>query len=148
MPQKKSVWLFVFLWATFIFATSCTFIKRRVFIDFVERFLPAGVPQHLWLSFWGSFGLAVVKAYHMMEFAFLCLLLYSALRMKWIQKPSQSIFVSAFVAALFGISDEWHQTFVPGRGGTWIDVLIDCCGISFVVLLVLWRARKRPLSAP
>lgn len=38
-------------WAVVIFATSCTFIERSVFIHFVERFLPSGVPRDLWVGF-------------------------------------------------------------------------------------------------
>ncbi len=32
------------------------------------------------------------------------------------------------IAALFGVSDEWHQLYVPGRDGSLLDVLADTVG--------------------
>ncbi len=40
----------------------------------------------------------------------------------------------------YAISDEWHQTFVPGRHGQVWDVLIDSTG-ALIFLAVIWRAR-------
>jgi VanZ family protein len=37
---------------------------------------------------------------------------------------------------LWGISDEFHQSFVPGRDSSAWDVLADAVGFSFAVLLV------------
>ena len=44
------------------------------------------------------------------------------------------------VATLYGISDEWHQSFV-GRHATVQDWLADTVGaaVMMVVLLLLWR---------
>ena len=52
----------------------------------------------------------------------------------------------AFVlAVLYGASDEFHQTFVPGRHGSPVDVVIDSVGI--VVGIVLWQRAGRRLLA-
>jgi VanZ family protein len=47
--------------------------------------------------------------------------------------------------ALYGASDEFHQSFVPGRFGRWQDVVSDAAGAA-IVLGVLWfhAARSRP----
>lgn len=37
--------------------------------------------------------------------------------------------LAAGIAILYAISDEYHQTFVPGRHGTPLDVLIDAAGV-------------------
>lgn len=39
--------------------------------------------------------------------------------------------------AAYAISDEWHQSFVPGRKANWYDVLIDVSG----ALLLWWLLR-------
>lgn len=48
--------------------------------------------------------------------------------------------------ALYAVTDELHQIFVPGRSGELRDVLIDSAGVFLgicaVHLLVLWRAGK------
>ncbi len=41
----------------------------------------------------------------------------------------------------YAISDEWHQTFVPGRHGQVWDVLIDSTG-ALIFLAVIWRTRR------
>lgn len=32
------------------------------------------------------------------------------------------------LTAVYALSDEYHQTFIPGRDGNIIDVIIDCLG--------------------
>ncbi|MBV9865818.1 MAG: VanZ family protein [Abitibacteriaceae bacterium] len=140
MPRRSNlIGLMTSVWAIIIFATSCTFIERRVFINFVKRFIPAGMPQQLWVSFWSAFGIFVVKAYHISEYALLSYLLYLTLYRQWGKTRGRAMLSSAIIALLFAASDEWHQTFVPGRGGTWVDVVIDSVGIGLTTLYVLWR---------
>ena len=40
---------------------------------------------------------------------------------------------------LYAMSDEYHQTFVPGRAGAWSDVLFD--GAGALLALTFKRAR-------
>jgi VanZ family protein len=42
---------------------------------------------------------------------------------------------SGSLAFLYAISDELHQSFVPGRTPSIGDVLIDGCGIILAVLI-------------
>ena len=132
----------IIAWASVIFATSCTFIDRRVFIQFVGRFIPNGVPQRLWIEFWNSFGLVVVKSYHVMEYALLCTLAYCALRNRAKWSPTRTLCMAAAASILYAASDEWHQTFVPGRGGTWVDVVIDSLGVCMASVLIATRLRR------
>ena len=39
------------------------------------------------------------------------------------------------LATLYGVTDEFHQLFVPGRSADRYDVLADCLGASFGVAL-------------
>lgn len=34
------------------------------------------------------------------------------------------------LAVLYALSDEWHQTFVPGRNGNLLDVAVDSLGAT------------------
>ena len=43
--------------------------------------------------------------------------------------------VSLIFSILYAVSDEFHQTFVDGRDGNIIDVLIDGSGAFFGILL-------------
>ena len=52
----------------------------------------------------------------------------------WALEPylgRRAILAAAAIAMLYAVSDEFHQSFVPGRDSDPIDVLVDCCGIAF-----------------
>ena len=40
---------------------------------------------------------------------------------------------AAGLAALYGVSDEYHQTFVDGRSATLVDVIVNTVGATFSV---------------
>ena len=46
--------------------------------------------------------------------------------------PSRAwVHVALIVAgALYGATDEWHQSFVPGRDASVLDWLADLCGVT------------------
>lgn len=46
-----------------------------------------------------------------------------------------SVWLGGLTASLFGISDEWHQFFVPGRSSSMGDIIADFCGAWFGALL-------------
>ncbi|MEJ5364480.1 MAG: VanZ family protein [Desulfosoma sp.] len=52
---------------------------------------------------------------------------------------------------LFAISDEWHQSWVPGRCSSALDVFLDVMGlgigIGVVIFLQRWAPRWNPRSA-
>jgi VanZ family protein len=56
--------------------------------------------------------------------------------------------VSAGLAVLYALSDEYHQTFVPGRSGDPLDVMMDVVGICGAMLLSWWLARQRQPRPP
>ena len=93
--------------------------------------------------------LVVRKCAHVTEFAIFALLLWHAARATIYKQSagwSRNATVFATIGAvLFAISDEFHQSFVPGRQGTAMDVLIDSVGVASG-LFCLWltgRWRKK-----
>jgi VanZ family protein len=51
------------------------------------------------------------------------------------------IAVGVAIAVLYGASDEWHQSFVPGRDASVSDWMADSVGalVAAVVVGTLWR---------
>jgi VanZ family protein len=77
------------------------------------------------------------KAAHMAEYGLLWFLWYRALDL---HSPLPAVAITLAYAA----SDEFHQTFVDGRHGSPLDVLIDAAGVGIAVMLhARHRARAR-----
>jgi VanZ family protein len=68
------------------------------------------------------------KLAHVTVYVVLTLLVYGALR-QHMARPTHAWLLALLSATLYACSDEWHQTFVPGRAGTVRDVMIDSMGI-------------------
>lgn len=50
--------------------------------------------------------------------------------------------VLLLVGSLYGVADEWHQSFVPGRTASPGDLLADVAGVALGYWLVmLWHHR-------
>lgn len=52
------------------------------------------------------------------------------------KKPILSAVLPLLFCLLYAALDEYHQTFVPGRGGNLRDVMIDFSGGALAVLLI------------
>ena len=86
------------------------------------------------LPSFGFWDLGVKKGGHFLGYALLALLALRAV-LDW-QRPYLAAVV---IVLLFSLSDEYHQTFIPGRNGTFVDVLIDMGGALSCLFLLYWR---------
>lgn len=80
------------------------------------------------------------KIAHFSEYALLLALWLRAVRSRLSLDPALMLAYALTVA--YASSDEYHQTFVSGRVGTWRDVVIDATG-ALVVALVIRRLARR-----
>lgn len=92
------------------------------------------------LSNFGSLDVFIKKGAHITEYAILYFFLFRAFQTLMVTR--KALIVSAVIAVLYAISDEYHQTFVPLREGTARDVFIDAIGI-FLMYLILRRYHAR-----
>ncbi len=53
------------------------------------------------------------------------------------------LILSVFVSFIYAITDEIHQYFVPGRYGTFTDVLIDTCGAAVFTFIYIFLFNKK-----
>jgi VanZ family protein len=92
---------------------------------------------------------AVRKAGHVSEYALLAGLVWRALRRSRDEKPERWTWKTAFHsvvwAALYAVTDEFHQSFNPNRMGQWQDVVLDTFGamLGIVAIWIVWRWRAR-----
>lgn len=89
--------------------------------------------------------LAIRKGGHVLEYAILAALLWRARRRQapgdtrpWDGREAAG---AVMLAALYALTDELHQHFVPGRLGSAWDVLIDTLGAA-LGLAAVWAAGR------
>ena len=141
-------WLWVLLWMALIFSASGdrqSFQRSRLIAPLVHWLLPQlspeGVDQAVFL---------VRKLAHLTEYAILAMLLWRALRGPQNSDPLPPDWkqpgLVILLVALYAASDEFHQSFVPTRQGSLIDVFIDITGgilgLLFVLALTRWPQRR------
>jgi VanZ family protein len=57
--------------------------------------------------------------------------------------PRTAAIVALTLASLYGITDEFHQSFVPGRTPQVSDWLVDTLGAALAVLALWWAMSRR-----
>ena len=121
MKQSISYYLPPILWAAFIFLASSNsdplFFLSKEGVQFLKhtRFLGQSLLNLTW-------AMSHVFIYAVLAFLFVRALAYHrhfTLRLFWI---------TFAVTLLYGVSDEIHQVFVPGRGFQLYDILMDGVG--------------------
>jgi VanZ family protein len=131
-------WLPVGIWlAVIFFASTAVFVPEHT-SAIVNPILRTLFP-HLDEARIDRLHLMVRKAGHVTEYAILAILLARAtlaiaqIRRGWFG-------ISLAVLAAVAASDEFHQTFVPGRNGNAGDVLLDiAAGATALAIIALWR---------
>ncbi len=87
------------------------------------------------------------KLAHVTEYAVLTLCWWRAFRGLATRDNRVAIALAVAVALAYSGSDEFHQTFVSGRHGTPVDVLIDAIGMAIAGMVATRAyARRRRLG--
>jgi len=102
-------WLTVLLWCGLIFVGSS---------------LPSAQVSSNWLI-----DFVAHKLVHLIEYGVLFVLLHRALRVSYPKISTLRVVgLSLILTVVYGLLDEYHQTFLPGRQGRWRDVMVDGVG--------------------
>lgn len=104
---KISSWAPPLLWAIVIFLFSSLSVQPAARV------------------YWQDF--LIKKTAHVIEYGILAVLLYRALRREGIAKPKAGV-VAILISIFYGVSDEFHQGFTPGREPRARDVAFDTIG--------------------
>lgn len=118
MYKKLYYWLPPLIWMGVIF-----YVSSRPRISITENSL---------------YAFLIFKTLHLIEYALLYFLLFRALySLKGKNFTLGHKFLLAFiVSALYGLSDEIHQAFVPTREGRLRDVFIDSGGALLMYIYI------------
>ena len=82
------------------------------------------------------------KIAHFAEYAVMGILIYGILR-PWMERGRRLYLIIGVWLFLSAASDEIHQLFVPGRYGSFWDVLLDLSGGLFGMFCLVWIEKKR-----
>ena len=111
----------------------------------IKQFLKSWLPLLLWMSaiFFvsaqpsadipdaGQWDLLVKKGAHFVAYGILAVLAFRV-----VNRGKRPFLTAFLISVLYAMSDEYHQTFVAGRNGTMVDVLIDASGAAFALWLL------------
>ena len=94
----------------------------------------------------GALSYLVRKAGHFSEYLILAILF---LRYRKEQgSTGKSAFHALLFVFLYASSDEFHQSFIPGRGPAFSDVLIDTAGGLTGIIFYEWKQRMMERQKP
>ena len=128
MQRLLKYWLPVLVWLCFIFIGSSDLMSAEQTSRIIRPFLRWLKPD-ISVEAIAQVQFVVRKCAHVTEYAILAMLLWRALRGTLTSTRTLAIAALAFVAsAIFAASDEFHQSFVPSRTASPIDVMIDVTG--------------------
>jgi VanZ family protein len=60
----------------------------------------------------------------------------------------RALLVAAAISIIYSFTDEYHQSFVPGRDPSPFDLVIDAAGIAVAVGILSRRRSRPPRSRP
>ncbi|MBI2914848.1 MAG: VanZ family protein [Firmicutes bacterium] len=81
---------------------------------------------------------------HGLEYMGLGVLTHLGFRWGLGHTEARSALLAVLVSTVYGVSDEIHQSFVPGRESSLLDLLADGAGATLAQLLILAGRRRAP----
>ena len=123
MTKLIKAWLPVVAWAVviFLFSSISTGSASRIY--------------------WQDF--IIKKTAHVAEYGLLSLLIYRAFRLNGMERRKAVRWAIA-MSVSYGISDEFHQSFTPGREPAIRDVIFDTIGAVLSITVLLKWLPKAP----
>ena len=146
IPAWLRAWSPALLWGVVIFVASTDSFSHdhtaNVFRYILHWFAPS-----LSAAAFESIHHFIRKSAHFIEYFIFYLLLYRGIRGSRVGWHWSWAFGAWFIAACYAALDEVHQLFVPSRGPSAWDSLLDSTGalVALLVLYLLHRLR-RPAS--
>jgi VanZ family protein len=126
------------VWAILIFIGSGDILSGSHTGSFTLKLLSSLFP-HASAATLGAIHLGIRKAGHLTEYAILAVLTARALRTSSVEFLRRGWFWAALtVVVVYSLSDEFHQSFVPSRGASLYDSMIDSVGGLLGLTIVWW----------
>jgi VanZ family protein len=132
-------WLPVLVWSTIILATSNDLFSSHHTADIITTL----IGRYLTPAQLDVINAVFRKTAHLAGYWILGALGFRAARADKRGYATRWAIAGVLIAIGVASIDEWHQTFVPSRGGSVQDVLLDGCGAALAQLFAAWRNARR-----
>jgi VanZ family protein len=136
-----TVWVVTLAWAGLIFTLSTGTYGSSFSAWLLREFLRL---LHLEVSppTFGVLHFCLRKLAHLTEYGIFSSLLYGSLeRGRSLEWRARTALWCVLIASAYSLTDEFHQSFVPGRTASWTDCAIDTVGAFLGMLLVYGDSR-------
>lgn len=145
MKKRKTKILLLIAWMViiFLFSHQPAELSNENNEFVVQLFNLLGLDLN---SAFGSFTDFIIrKAAHFTEYFILYVLFFNVIRDK--QSFTKALVYSLMGVFLYACTDEFHQLFVPGRSGKFIDVIIDTTGglVALTATYIYTVLKKAPI---
>ncbi len=97
-------------------------------------FIFSSIPKGTLIPDFDVWDFLIKKSAHLLIYGLLALSYLWGLT-GWIGIKRQHLRRALLMSGLYGISDEFHQTFIAGREGNIVDVAIDMLGAALALLI-------------
>lgn len=132
-------WLPPLLWMGLIWSVSSNIgsadHSAGLFGWIVSALFPWATPPQIALAH-----LVVRKVGHVVEYAILAALWFRALYAGRRLPSTQSALTALAISVAWAIVDEVHQSFVPSRTGSSLDVVLDSTGATLALVFLFTRS--------
>ncbi|MGN1029825.1 MAG: VanZ family protein [Bacilli bacterium] len=138
MNKKKLIkWLMLLVWMLVIFLFSNQPHSGETTKSIIEQIMP-NIKTNSLLD---MINFIVRKSAHITEYFILALLTISLLK-EYTKKQSVILVSSLIFCFIYALTDEFHQSFIPGRSSLFRDILIDTSG-SVLSLVSYYLYQKK-----
>jgi VanZ family protein len=148
--KKKLIlhWTPVAVFMALIFIGSTDLLSGqstgRFLIPLIKFFLPVADDSTV-----SMIRFLIRKAGHVTEYAVLTALIWQAMTFGRASAPARlwepkRAFLAWTLSTAYAASDEFHQSFVPSRGASPVDVLIDSAGALLALVVIFLVCRYLP----
>lgn len=138
MNKKKLIkWIMLIIWMLVIFLFSSQPHSGETTKSIIKQIMP-NIKTNSLLD---MINFIVRKSAHITEYFILTLLTISLLK-EYTKKQNVILVSSLIFCFIYALTDEFHQSFIPGRSSLFRDVLIDTSG-SVLSLVSYYLYQKK-----
>lgn len=141
------VTIFLFSSKPAVISQESSLLITRAIVNAYENITNVTIETSNRLQVLSSLDHVVRKTAHFLEYAALAasLVLHFTI---WKVEVRRKLIFSILITSVYAMTDEFHQTFIPGRSGQVSDMLLDSCGgitgaLLFLLLIIIVRKKKR-----